>query len=242
MNVAIFGDSFANGEIGNHNTAQKSHLGLTQYFTDDGHFVINFSKPGNWNEGILEDYRHFIFQNTHINFDLAIIFQTEISRQIDEWIERVDDGASVRDVEHDMSEDFLQRLKHWQIKTEVPVFLIGGCGDLIDVDLANKYGIKHVCQSLVNLVLNGNHEITEPVTSNVLTGNPTKVKSFERDIIDDKEYFLKLIEMGDLRKKQIKKNPKYFRNTLLNGDEGQDDIHPNREAYRVLYEYIMEQI
>ena len=43
MNIAIFGDSFANGETGGEQ--KLNHAGLTQYLFDDGHFVVNFSHP-----------------------------------------------------------------------------------------------------------------------------------------------------------------------------------------------------
>ena len=37
MNIAIFGDSFANGE--SDMSRHLAHTGLTQYLMDDGHFV-----------------------------------------------------------------------------------------------------------------------------------------------------------------------------------------------------------
>ena len=49
MNVAIFGDSFANG-VSDGKTGLY-HSGLTQYLLDDDHFVINFSHQGNTNRG-----------------------------------------------------------------------------------------------------------------------------------------------------------------------------------------------
>ena len=54
MNVAIFGDSFANGVSGL--TVKLIHSGLTQYLLDDGHFVINFSHQGNTNLQIRQDF------------------------------------------------------------------------------------------------------------------------------------------------------------------------------------------
>ena len=54
MNIAIFGDSFANGETDN--STNIVHFGLTQYLMDDGHFVINFSRQGNTNSAVIRDY------------------------------------------------------------------------------------------------------------------------------------------------------------------------------------------
>ena len=87
MNIAIFGDSFANGEtdqrdsmyLHTHGGMRLSHLGLTQYLSDDGHFVVNFSRQGNMNYGIMEDYRFHMRQNPHLKFDIAFVFETEIT-------------------------------------------------------------------------------------------------------------------------------------------------------------------
>ena len=85
MNIAIFGDSFANGE--SDMTHHLSHLGLTQYLMDDGHFVINFSRQGNSNSTAIQDLSFNIRQNEHIKWDMAIVFQTEPCREDMGWID-----------------------------------------------------------------------------------------------------------------------------------------------------------
>ena len=68
MNVAIFGDSYANGETAG--TMKLNHTGLVQYLLDDGHFAVNFSRQGNWNYGIVQDYKFYMRQNPHLKFDI----------------------------------------------------------------------------------------------------------------------------------------------------------------------------
>ena len=104
MNIAIFGDSFANGET---DSRQKlEHLGLTQYLFDDGHFVVNFSRQGNTNNGVIEDYPFHIRQNEHLKFDIALVFQTEPSRSTQEWINYIKSGMSVKSVDTHMSKKY----------------------------------------------------------------------------------------------------------------------------------------
>ena len=97
MNIAIFGDSFANGETGGEQ--KLNHAGLTQYLFDDGHFVVNFSRQGNTMNGILKDYPYHLRQNEHLKFDIALVFQTEPSRETQEWIDNIKSGMSVKEVD-----------------------------------------------------------------------------------------------------------------------------------------------
>ena len=111
MNIAIFGDSFANGET---DGEQKlAHLGLTQYLTDDGHLVVNFSRQGNTNGGVTTDYPFHLRQNEHLKFDIALVFQTETTRETQEWIDNIKSGKSVNDVDvHMIKNDYGKSLFH----------------------------------------------------------------------------------------------------------------------------------
>mgnify|MGYP001453946926 CR=1 FL=1 len=84
MNIAIFGDSFANGV--SDGKSGLYHSGLTQYLLDDDHFVINFSHQGNTNLQIRQDFEHNLRQNPHINFDIALVFQSETNRDKGEML------------------------------------------------------------------------------------------------------------------------------------------------------------
>ena len=123
MNIAIFGDSFATGETDryfdlNKNIENKgyhlAHSGLTKYLTVDGNFVINFSKGGNTNSAILNEYHECFRQNPDIKWDMAIVFQTEVIRDDQNWINNLKRGVSVRDVETVQLKELYCDLKKYQ--------------------------------------------------------------------------------------------------------------------------------
>ena len=227
MNIAIFGDSFANGETGllNH----LSHTGLTQYFIDDEHFVVNFSRQGNRNHdiGMVEDYTFYLRQNPHLKFDIAFVFETEHTRNSSNWIQYLRDGGSVREVDIHMAKEYYKLLGEAQSIYNVPIYLIGGVADTLEPSVVEEYGIKCICQSTVNLVMTGEHTIEEPVKSFVYP-LPAYMEELAK-LVDDKEHFLKIEKMGNDRYQLMLDNPKYFY---------PDGIHPNRVAYKVLYEHL----
>ena len=229
MNVAIFGDSFANGE--SDMIYHNAHFGLTQYLMDDGHFVINFSRQGNSNNGTTEDYDFNLRQNGHIKWDIAIVFQTEIYRDTspDEYTN------SIREVETVKLKQFYSNLKKFQDIYKTPIYLVGGTADTLSPEVVEECGLKCACQSLVNLCVNGYHLIEEPTTDFVIC----KATDINLTTDDDKEYFLKLIEMGDDRYKLMRENPEYFApiDNLTIGARHPSD-HPNRYAYKKLFNHL----
>ena len=229
MNVAIFGDSFANGE--SDMIYHNAHFGLTQYLMDDGHFVINFSRQGNSNNGTTEDYEFNLRQNGHIKWDIAIVFQTEIYRHTspDEYTN------SIREVETVKLKRFYSNLKKFQDIYKTPIYLVGGTADTLSPEVVEECGLKCACQSLVNLCVNGYHLIEEPTTDFVIC----KATDINLTTDDDKEYFLKLIEMGDDRYKLMRENPEYFApiDNLTIGARHPSD-HPNRYAYKKQFNHL----
>jgi hypothetical protein len=245
VNIAIFGDSFANGETGMGN--YLSHYGLTQYLMDDGHFVINFSRQGNQNSRALIDYRVAMRQNEHIEWDMAIVFQTEVFRDGDEWVTYIvgdykQEPISVRDVETVQLKEFYCNLKESQDIYKTPIYLVGGTADTLSPEVVEECGLKCACQSMVNLCVNGDHLIEEPVTDFVfigIEGWQHKAGSIVPDDgIDDKEYFLKLIQMGENRYKLMGDYLKYFAPRSRGGVASHPVDHPNRNAYKKLFNHL----
>ena len=229
MNIAIFGDSFANGEsdMKRHN----AHLGLTQYLMDDGHFVVNFSRQGNTMNGILKDYPYHLRQNEHLKFDIALVFQTETTRETQEWIDNIKSGKSVNDVDVHMIKNDYGKLLESQEYFGVPIYLIGGTVDTLSPEVIKECGLKSACQSVVNLVLTGEHKIEEPTLSFVFPLPAYDILDECEGLIDDKEYFLKIEKMGNDRYQLLLDNPEYFY---------PDGIHPNRKAYKILFNHLKE--
>jgi hypothetical protein len=229
MNIAIFGDSFANGET---DGKQKLvHLGLTQYLTDDGHLVVNFSKQGNTNVGVTTDYPFHLRQNEHLKFDKALVFQTETTRETQEWIDNIKSGKSVNDVDVHMIKNDYGKLLESQEYFGVPIYLIGGTVDTLSPEVIKECGLKSACQSVVNLVLTGEHTIEEPTLSFVFPLPAYDILDECEGLIDDKEYFLKIEKKGNDRYKLMLDNPEYFY---------PDGVHPNRKAYKILFNHLKE--
>ena len=229
MNIAIFGDSFANGETAD--IPKLNHLGLTQYLFDDGHFVVNFSRQGNTNNGVTEDYPFHIRQNEHLKFDIALVFETESSRSTSDWINYIKSGMSVKSVDTHMSKDYYEELLTQQKQFGVPIYLIGGTADTLSPEVIKECGLKSACQSLVNLVLTGEHLIKEPILSFVFPLPAYDILDECEGLIDDKEYFLKIEKMGNDRYQLMLDNPEYFY---------PDGVHPNRKAYKILFNHLKE--
>ena len=229
MNIAIFGDSFANGETAD--IPKLNHLGLTQYLFDDGHFVVNFSRQGNTNNGVIEDYPFHIRQNEHLKFDIALVFETESSRSTSDWINYIKSGMSVKSVDTHMSKDYYEKLLTQQKQFGVPIYLIGGTTDTLSPEVIKECGLKSACQSLVNLVLTGEHLIKEPILSFVFPLPAYDILDECEGLIDDKEYFLKIEKMGNDRYQLMLDNPEYFY---------PDGVHPNRKAYKILFNHLKE--
>lgn len=249
MNIAIFGDSFANGETDQ--SYKLVHFGLTQYLMDDGHFVINFSRQGNSNDGATKDLKVAMRQNEHIKWDMAIVFQTEPCREDVAWIDYLRD-VGIRKVESAIANKFYSQLKEAAELFSIPIYVVGGTVDIIEPKEVEKFGLKCACQSLVNLCVNGKHTIEEPVTNFVFpigTGwrfddSPNSFFNKARRIIrgkgmDAKKHFLKLLEMGENRYKLMEDNPEHFapEENLTVGAKHEVD-HPNRYAYKKLFNHL----
>ena len=228
MNIAIFGDSFANGE--SDREFHLAHSGLTQYLIDDGHFVVNFSRQGDINNSICEDYARPLRQNPHLKFDKALVFLTETSRETSYWIDHIKRGKSVHDVDVYMIKKYYEKLLKYQGRYGVPIYLIGGTADTLSPEVIEECGLKYACQSLVNLCLNGEHTIEEPTLSWVFPSPNYDILDECDFTVEDKEYFLRIEKKGSDRYKLMSDNPKYF----------EPDEHPNRKAYKVLFNHLKE--
>ena len=230
MNIAIFGDSFANGEVGGAE-GHLGHYGLTQYLMDEGYFVVNFSRQGNSNSGAVEDFNYNLRQNGHIKWDKAIVFQTEVYRDTspDDYTTSISEMGAVQ------LKRFYSNLKKCQNIYKIPIYLVGGTADTLSPEVVEECGLKCVCQSLVNLCVNGYHLIEEPTTDFVFAA-PSDINL---TTTENKEYFLKLVEMGDDRYKLMRENPEYFApiDNLKHGARHSSD-HPNRYAYKKLFNHL----
>ena len=248
MNIAIFGDSFANGETDN--SRNLVHFGLTQYLMDDGHFVINFSRQGNANNQTAEDLYFSMRQNEYRKWDMAIVFQTEPCRETGPWIDHLHD-VGIREVERAMASRFYSQLREAGKPFSIPIYVVGGTVDTSTPKEIEKFGLKCACQSVTNLCVNGEHTIEEPVTNFVFpfgTGwkpGPTANEFLNKankvvraQGMDSKRHFIELLVKGEYRYKLMGDNPEYFapEENLVGGKHA--SAHPNRHAYKKLFNHL----
>ncbi len=230
MNIAIFGDSFANGVTDG--LRGNRHGGLVDYLKEDGHFVVNFSRQGNSNYQTIDDYAKNLRQNPHLNFDMAFVFQTETTRQTNEWIESLRDGVSIKDVDNIFLHNFYKELSDNYYHYNVPIYIVGGTNDTLSPEVISKYnGLTCICQSWTNLIDSGKHTIDEPTISFVFPLPAYSMTTDYAHLIDDKEYFLKIEKMGYQRYQKYENIKEYYHM-----------LHPNEKSYKILYEHIKESI
>jgi hypothetical protein len=155
--------------------------------------------------------------------------------------------VGIRKVESAMASRFYSQLKEVVEPFSIPIYMVGGTVDILEPKEVEKFGFKCACQSLVNLCVNGKHTIEEPVTNFVFPvgigwNSPDYFFNKANKIIkgtNDKEHFLKLIEVGENRYKLMEDNPKYFApEENLTGKAKNPVDHPNRYAYKKLFNHL----
>ncbi len=227
--IVVCGDSWGCG-CWTPDSAKLYHKGLEQFLHDDGHKVINISRPGTDLVTITTRLQNFLFdlEDPPLWFTEPVtkifVLQTEWHRQIF----KVDDKPEYHQYKNKGDDQkiiarFYGTLSYIAEKFNVPVNVIGGCSDTIWLDDFEKYypGVNIVCQSFTNLLVNDNHRTDEPVYS---------VK-FPKDFITDYESMQKA-EQGQKREQVWNDNPQWF---------FPDGIHPNHLAFEVLYAHLKKE-
>lgn len=231
MNILVIGDSWGVGEWpvpGTKSAFQEyrnmNHYGLTQYLEEEGHNAVNLSEGGKSNKYISWMLK-FYLQRVNKHIDLVYIFQTEFHREL--VLEEFDANS----FEHLLSQSntrFLKMLSEISQDYNVKINLIGGASDTdnypnLELDFP---GVKIACQSLTNLLLNGNPNISKPLFSYVIPRN--KLIEFKNKF-DDLEFILDFHDAVLSRRRQIQTNKFLF---------WPDGNHPNRHGHKILFDYL----
>ena len=223
----IAGDSWGCGEW---QGMDISHRGLWQYMTDAGYLTINISRPGGSNLDTLERLQLFFSDSVKKPLRLPIkkvlIFQTEWHRDSEHYL--VDDWQI--DYHIKMICQWQYRLSELAVGHNVEFGLIGGCSDTIYIDsFAKEYpNLSVVCQSLVNLCLNGDHRIDKPcfgMTSEILENFP----HYNLSTIE-LEQLIDLMQQSLERYELCNNHPSFFQCS-----------HANRISHKLLFDHIRHQ-
>ena len=244
--ILVAGDSWGCGEFsGLWKTHRITHGGFAQFLREAGHKVFNFSRGGGSNfesvsriECLLDEGNGFKDSITKI-----FVFQTDWTR--DCW-----PGYYNKITEKDLKESnynfeiirsrivsrFYYNLRDISQRTEIPIYLIGGCADTLWLDRFElEYpGVQIACQSFVNLLLNQNHRVETPVLESWPPHSEQLIVYAKQHL--DNVNLVKLLEdvdLGGQRRQQ-------WRSLYEAGLFCEDSVHPNRQGHKVLFDFLSE--
>jgi hypothetical protein len=243
--IVIAGGSWGCGEWGDSGAGEASalggikHPGIAQYLVNAGHQVINLSQPGGSNKQTADRVASFLKCNKHLDISCVIAIQTEWVRDL--FIESqniiADDVThGYHNLKNRVISRFYNYLSQASVESDIPIYLVGGCSDTIWLDQFEKEypGVKIVCQSLTNLLVNNDHRNYNPVHCIFSKRDEAELKYIRKHVSGtDLELLLDDISQGTNRVEVWANHKEYFY---------PDGFHANRNGHNILFEFLRKQI
>lgn len=234
MYILVSGDSWSLGEW-SEGSLTLQHGGLAQYLSDDGHNVVNLGLSASSNRESLLRVTNFLSSNPHLSAckKQLVIFQTEWTRDFP-YMDKEDQDYYDQPLTlmHRVISRFYYDLSALAQRFDLDIKVIGGASDTLMLDdFTTIYPrVEIVCQSLVNLLINKSHVISNPVFSLFSYSNRADefLKLFKYHARDLEE-LMNEIDRGQQRVTDLKEHPEHFY---------PDGVHPNRSAHKILYDYL----
>lgn len=236
--ILIAGDSWGCGELSADHHDIPLHPGLPTYFGHDGIDTINISKPGGSNFESIEKIKFFLRYNPHLTDSIKhiLVFQTEWVRD-SIFYERGELEKELKNGYRILKSRWISRFYHHLSDVfqefRIPIYVLGGCSDTdYFQNFEKEYpGVRILCQSITNFLLNQDHQIHVPVFWQLLLNQEFAelLKFYSRD--QDLEHLINDLDLGLDRMKLLEKNPTFF---------WPDGVHPNRESLKILYDFLTE--
>ena len=236
--IIIAGDSWGCGEWGVSDDTGPivefgtvTHTGLEQYLQDDGHNVINVSYGGSSNTDVCNQL------NTSLNtlscvgkvsdINSIFVFQTEWHRCYRHTLP-VDSVIDI-DYIHRVMSSYYCRLSDLALKYNVRIGLIGGCTDVLWLDAFEKEypGVFIACQSMINLCLNDNHRISNPLFD--LQNDLPLVDKMKSNNFKNTEFLLAQLKDTSDRRDDMSLCPQFF---------APDFFHANQFGHQKLFDIL----
>ena len=253
--IIIAGDSWAAGEWNNLVIQYVQHAGLAQYLTNDGYQVVNLSRPAGSNYDTWNRLENFLMSNPYAKIEKIFVFQTEWERELllqtkeilpvisaarilnSVGITYIDPTQALADqlqletangLGNVLMLNFYQQLSRLANIYGVEFNVIGGCADAMIVDIPS---VRIVCQSLVNLLINNQSTVDNPV--HTFYSHKTVVEFVKNNLNSSTEIaeLLYCIDRAENRLELFKSNRKWFY---------PDGCHPNRDGHHVLYDFLCQ--
>jgi len=235
--IIVSGDSWSLGEW-SADSKELLHGGVSQYFSDDGIDVVNLGMSGSSNRETLLRVNNFLYTNPHLSKykKSVLIFQTEWTRDYP-YMDAEDVEYYHRPMElmNRMISRFYYDLSALSKKFNVEINIVGGAGDALAIEHFENYypGVKIICQSMTNLIVNNDPLTQDPVFSMFsMSNNADKfLDLFKTHISDSLELdnLMKEIEKSQKRIDKFSSAKEYFY---------PDGGHPNRKGHKMLYDFI----
>ena len=239
--IIIAGCSWACGEWQRGDISAKSvsdkilHEGLTQYVREAGEIVLNLGIPGGSNYAIANKLNSWFERNTDHQVKKIFIFQTDYARDyqmvFNEDFDNINQANTLASI---MISRFYYRLIEISKKYNVKICLIGGVSDTLSPEILTSYyaPLEVVCQSMVNLLVKGNHLVEDPVLSWYPGKCLPMVETIKKKLSADQILLLlHEINKGFERENLVFSTPEYF---------WPDGTHPNRNGHKKLFDYLVE--
>jgi hypothetical protein len=219
--IIIAGDSWSHGEYVKKKNweLELTHLGIQQYFQDDGYKVTNLS-GGNFSpQDSINSLKNILINPS----DIIIWFQSDPLRNFrpyDNFKEILTSYENILSVQNNILIKTYTELNNFGNK----IFCVGGNSKLNMFLIKNYKNLIPVCESIPEMLFNDfkHPEIWVSDWIDMID------RSILLDTID------KILEskrwLDDLH---LEKYAEYF---------GEDGIHPNRKAHRKIYESLLEKI
>lgn len=234
--ILIAGDSWAAGEC--ISKSEMQYGGVTEFLCNKGYDVRNLSTPGGSNLQACNTIKNYLTANQTGNIKKIVFWKTEFFREI--WFykshqlkEELRNGYSVLK-DHWVYRPYHQLTEISQ-RWNIPVYVIGGCSDTVWYDDFEKDfpGVKIICQSVTNYLVNNDHRITDPVFCEFMNGWIDEFLNIVKKCIstNDMKLLISDIEKGQGRLRQFTKHPELF---------FPDGVHPNRRAQKILFESLIK--
>ena len=236
--IVIVGDSWGKGAWKNTDASLLLiHGGLGQFLLESGSRVVNLSRGGGRNYESVSRLDSFLYEPNGFRSQVEkiIVFQTEWQR---DWEDNVYEyqkfNYNYEIIKQRALARFYYKLSAISQDVNLPIHVIGGASDTIWLDkFEQEYpGVKIVCQSFTNLLINNIHRIDNPVFSCWMPKTRLLVESAKNYLTSgDLSKLLDDMDAAENRKKQLI--------TLSQqGLVGDDRNHPTQEAHKILYDFL----